>query len=239
MTRSLSEIRSSLPADKAKSDPYWTRYVIRPVSQPVTWLAMRIGLSANQATAVFLGAGLAGSVLLASGDRALAFFGAALLNVAALLDAVDGNIARTTRSAEGPVGEWYDAVAGYAVHTGALLALGASAAWESGGRSPADGVGLLWLSLGVVAAVCNLFMRLSFQKARLLMGGEELAASGGDRSLWSAVDKNTALGGFVLPAILVAVPLGFTRVFVGSLAVLYFAGVFGLGIILSRRLKQT
>ena len=43
----LQDLRSSLPSEKNRADAYWTRWVLRPLSYPVSWLFLKGGWSAN------------------------------------------------------------------------------------------------------------------------------------------------------------------------------------------------
>jgi hypothetical protein len=47
MTYSCKQIWESLPPEKQQQDGLWTRFVLRPLSIPFTWLCLRLGLGAN------------------------------------------------------------------------------------------------------------------------------------------------------------------------------------------------
>lgn len=80
-----------------KDNP-WIYFVVRPVSFYPTWLFLRLGISANQTTLIGLIVGIIGCVFLAFGSYWSVITGAALVNIAFLLDVMDGNVARYSSS---------------------------------------------------------------------------------------------------------------------------------------------
>jgi len=111
---SMKDITSSLPPEKIKEDGLWTRFVLRPLSFPVAWAALRMGLSPMAVSFFSALVSIAGGILFSWPDYVLAAAGAALFNVFSVLDCVDGNMARTSGKA-GPWGGWADAVMGFMV----------------------------------------------------------------------------------------------------------------------------
>jgi len=88
------------------------RWFARPLSFPVAWAALALGLTPNHVTWLSLLLNAAGIVMLASGRRLAMAAGVAVLLVALILDAADGNMARTARRFS-PVGEWLEGVGAY------------------------------------------------------------------------------------------------------------------------------
>jgi phosphatidylglycerophosphate synthase len=88
------------------------RWFARPLSFPVAWAALALGLTPNNVTWISLILNAAGIVMLASGRRLAMATGVAVLLVALVLDAADGNMARTARRFS-PVGEWLEGVGAY------------------------------------------------------------------------------------------------------------------------------
>ena len=105
-------VLAAYPPEKRQWDRTfpWIYYGARPLSFPLTWLALRLRLTPNQVTLLSLLAGVGAFVLMSSGGSRLVvgscFF--ALLNV---LDCVDGNLARLRRQ-ESPAGKFYDVAVG-------------------------------------------------------------------------------------------------------------------------------
>jgi len=91
----LANIRNAHPAKKRQFDSMfvWLRCV-RQVSFYVTWLFLKLGISANQTTYLAILFGIVGSVLIATGRHTNIVVGSVLINLWFLLDQVDGNIAR-------------------------------------------------------------------------------------------------------------------------------------------------
>ncbi len=151
---SLAEIARTVPRGAASPDSVWSRVALRPLSIPLSAVALALGASANAVTYFGIVVCLAAAALMAAGGRAAVIAGAALFNLFAVLDCVDGNVARVRGgSAYGP---WVDALGGYVAYTAVLLAAGAAA-----GAPLAGGV----------AAACNLLMRVAHQSFRNIRPG--------------------------------------------------------------------
>lgn len=74
-----------------------TYYVRRPISYYLAIFFLYLNLSANKVTLLFIFTGIIGSLLLALGDYTISILGALLIELAIILDCVDGNIARVKR----------------------------------------------------------------------------------------------------------------------------------------------
>ena len=148
--------------------------------------------------------------------------GAILLNLFAVLDCADGNIARVTDTT-GPWGAWADALGGYVAYMAVLLGAGMAAeltavtepsilfcvpefVWPRGG----------WVLLGGVSASANLLMRLTYQQYRSLQVGtasppsiqataeiDRLARS--EIASEKRISENLGVTGFLMPAVLLGV----------------------------------
>jgi len=95
------------------------RYIARPSAVYGTWLAIRVGLSANQVTGLALFAAVAGSVGIGTGTRTGFLVGTIFLCFSFWLDRVDGQLARWYKTAS-LNGVYYD----YLMHYVANFALG-------------------------------------------------------------------------------------------------------------------
>ncbi|MCH7886710.1 MAG: CDP-alcohol phosphatidyltransferase family protein [Candidatus Marinimicrobia bacterium] len=73
---------------------WYAKYVIRHFSIRFTRLLLPTGISANQATFIFLISGMLGCVLLGFGSQSLAILGVILIQASYVFDCVDGEIAR-------------------------------------------------------------------------------------------------------------------------------------------------
>lgn len=100
MRMSLSEIRGHYSSSKKQEDggTIGARIIMRPTSFYLTWLALRMNLTANSVTAISAVVGTIGLGLFVSGTPSLFVVGAITLTLRNLLDYVDGNIARATNT---------------------------------------------------------------------------------------------------------------------------------------------
>ena len=202
-----SDFKLSLPDSKKRSDPFWARHVLRPLSLPSAWVLMRLGLSGNAVSVIGVVLAFVAALMLASAAQFFALMGAVLFLLVSFGDCVDGNIARAKRET-GPMGDFMDALGGYTVYALLPLALGfrAETVHEVGELS-----GVLML-LGALLAVSNLYMRLVHQKY-VNMTIKNGASASSDRqsakdSLAKRVSSELGLIGWMMPLLLVAVVFG-------------------------------
>ena len=122
-----SERIAQLQANRV-DDGFFSTFVIRRLSKPVTRLALRMGWSPNAITLTSFAIGLAAAAAFALGYRWALVIGAVLLQASIVVDCVDGEVARATRRFS-TLGAWLDAstdrVKEYVAYAG--LAIGASA----------------------------------------------------------------------------------------------------------------
>jgi phosphatidylglycerophosphate synthase len=196
----------------------WTFYVARPLSFPLTALCLRLGISANQATALSVPVYLTGALLLAFGSWPAAVVGALLINAWLVVDCVDGNIARTLRTAS-PFGGYVDALSGYVVLGSVSFAAGMGAYFEPShslaGRLGVEQAGLAFaLVAGAWASLAALWIRLAYQKWSSTFPGDRGRHDlmpGGDGDAPSLLGRVARFGnnllnisGLLLPLLLVA-----------------------------------
>ena len=107
-------------------DGFYSTFVVRKLSKPLTGLAIRWGLSPNAITVISFVIGLLAAASFAAGNRWFLVLGAILLQLSLVIDCVDGEVARATRRFS-TLGAWLDAstdrVKEYAAYAG--LAAGA------------------------------------------------------------------------------------------------------------------
>lgn len=90
-------------------DGLFSVLVLRRLSKPLTWLAVKIGATPNQVTIASFGIGLLAAYFFAQGDTASLIVGALLLQLSIVVDCVDGELARYTRTFS-ELGAWLDAI---------------------------------------------------------------------------------------------------------------------------------
>jgi hypothetical protein len=117
---SLDELRNRVQKGRHREVGNWlARYIARPTAVYGCWLAVRLGLSANQVTLAALVSSVASAIAIGSGDRLGFITGVLLAHLAFWLDHVDGQVARWNGSASLD-GVYFD----YLMHHVANLCLG-------------------------------------------------------------------------------------------------------------------
>lgn len=92
---SIGELRARVQKARHREIGNWlARRVARPTAVYGTWLAVRLGLSANQLTAAAWLCSMAAAAAIGCGDRGMFLTGLALAHLAFWLDHVDGQVAR-------------------------------------------------------------------------------------------------------------------------------------------------
>jgi phosphatidylglycerophosphate synthase len=113
-------------------DGFYSTFVLRRIAARVTPWAVRRGIPANAVTVLSALIGVAGAVSFAFGSYPALALGALLLQVSIVLDCVDGEIARVTRT-RSPLGAWLDAATDrlkeYAALAGLAIAAGPHFWW--------------------------------------------------------------------------------------------------------------
>jgi len=186
----LRDIIASLPPEKIKQDGLWTRFVLRPLSFPVSWAALRMGLSPSSVSYFSALISVAGGILFAWPDFLLAGIGLVLLNFFSVLDCVDGNMARVSGKA-GPWGGWADAVMGFIAYTSVFLACGVYMYWKTG-----------WWPVLLVAGLtssANLLTRVAYQIYKNIEG----ESAHGSVSFERMLAENVGITGFLMPLLLI------------------------------------
>ena len=123
----IDEARVLLERANRPDDGFYSTFVLRKASTPLTALALRMRLTPNQISVFSLFVGLAAALCFAIGSWWGLLAGALLMQASLLIDCVDGEVARFTRSFS-DLGAWIDAssdrVKEYAAYAG--LAAGAA-----------------------------------------------------------------------------------------------------------------
>lgn len=108
-------------------DGFYSTFVVRKASKPLTRMALRLGLSPNAITGISFIIGLGAAGAFSMGSWPWLFVGALLLQLSLIVDCVDGEVARATRNFTN-LGAWLDAstdrVKEFAAYAG--LAIGAA-----------------------------------------------------------------------------------------------------------------
>ena len=93
---SVDEARVLLERANRPDDGFYSTFVLRRVSKPVTSLALRLRLSPNQISLISLVVGLGAAACFAWGSWPALLAGGLLLQASLIIDCVDGEVARFT-----------------------------------------------------------------------------------------------------------------------------------------------
>lgn len=190
---SMKDIISSLPKEKVKEDSLWIRIFLRPISFPVAWFALLLGLSPCSVTYFSSLVSITGGVLFSlhpDYKPVLIGIGAILFNVFAVLDCVDGNMARVTKTA-GPWGGWADAVMGFIAYTSVFFGTGIYVFWKTA-----------WWPVLIIAGLtssANLLTRVAYQIYKNIVG----ESAHGSVSFERLLAGNVGITGLLMPLVLI------------------------------------
>ena len=186
---SLKDIIASLPPEKIKQDGLWTRFILRPISFPLSWLALRMGLSPSFVSYFSAFLCIFSGILFALPIPMLTLIGAILFNFFAVLDCVDGNMARVSGKAS-LWGGWADAITGFIAYTSVFFASGVYIYLKT----------LWWpvLLVSGLTASANLLTRIAYQMYKNIVG----ESAHGSVSFERMLAENVGITGFLMPLIL-------------------------------------
>ena len=214
---SLAEMRASLPPEKNRDDPLWLRFVLRPLSFPIAWMFLKLRFSANQVSYFSVLVALLGTVSMMIDNRLLIIVGALLFNAWAVLDCVDGNVARAT-GPESKYGPFVDALSGYVATALVILSIGVAAEHQK----PIE---LLFLNhidymlVGAITLVSRLTMGLIYLKFTEVSRQNPLGSGSRARRLAANID----ITGLLMPAVLAGAILDML-----PLVALFYCAYYGL-----------
>lgn len=127
---SVSDQRIAQLQANRLDDGFYSTFVVRRLSKPLTRLALRARMSPNAVTLISFAIGIGAALAFANGERWALVLGAVLLQLSLIVDCVDGEVARATRRFTA-LGAWLDAstdrVKEVVAYAG--LAAGAAAVW--------------------------------------------------------------------------------------------------------------
>ena len=105
---SISDQRIAQLQANRLDDGFYSTFVVRRLSKPLTRLALRLRMAPNTVTVLSLAIGLSAALAFSFGERWALVIGAVLLQVSLVVDCVDGEVARATRRFTA-LGAWLDA----------------------------------------------------------------------------------------------------------------------------------
>jgi phosphatidylglycerophosphate synthase len=138
-------------------DGWLDRLFRRRLSRPLTRLLIRTPVTPNALTAIGIAVGVAGGLLLGLPGMAAVVVAIALLEVSAVLDCSDGELARL-RFAESRLGHWLDMAGDTVVHLAVLAGIARRIA--RAGSAPGS-----WLLAALFVGVLGAFAMISWSEA--------------------------------------------------------------------------
>lgn len=143
----------------SSADGVIDRFVNRPLGRALSRFLATTSVTPNMVTAAATAIGLAGAALLARGEQAASIVGALLFQLSAVVDCVDGELARA-RLLESELGRWLDISADQVVHIAIFLAvaLGLARSGDPGSAYLIGGVAALGVVLGFAVVVRGLLL---------------------------------------------------------------------------------
>ena len=249
--RDQEHIKSS--ADINLKYNVWGRFVLRKASYYWVWLFLKLGLSANLVTGVGFLIGCAGCALIAIGSYIWMIVGASLVNLWALLDYADGQVARWNNSSSN-YGRFLDNLADTGMAALLFVSLGVGVL-----NQPDPYLGFiiraifsiepdrgLYLFLGAWASICYLYSLIiaySFERLispKLVDFVSQITIKGTTRSLVQILGFNLQnVTGIVMPVLLLAAIFEFSSIVLGLWAVIGTVACIFLGAQMIRRAKST
>ncbi len=214
------EIKASLTKKKNSRSSLWVQLWVRKASFPVTYLFINSGWTANMVSVLSWVVIFVAAVLLSINNFWTMLAGVILTNFWLVLDCVDGNIARV-KKVKTFMGDFYDAVAGYGPFSFTTVGLG-MAAYHTSFIIP-EKYRYLFILVGAVGAVANVYMRLVHQKyLNCYFAGKKILGELDEITLKDTedkksfayireqIDKNFGVAGLFMPWLFVAL---FTKTF--------------------------
>lgn len=176
----MKDLYNSFSPEKRKADGSVSKFLLRPLSWPVSYLFLKIGATPNLVTGISAICCLVALVCTVFPHPALHAIAISLFFIFALLDCVDGNMARTIGK-KTIYGGWVDAAGGYFAYFTIFFAIAFSCQIPSSGSDffvqffhLPWGRGS-WFIVSGFALCANFLMRLfhqAFKNAELTAGLE-------------------------------------------------------------------
>ena len=192
-----------LDETKNQSLTLFDKYFYRPLANYlVPMLHNTLKLSPNKISILSLVVAMIGFIFIMAGGTQNLIIGLFFLMLWAVLDCADGSLARTLFYKYGnrnPLGEFFDAFAGYGVIAFLWLTLSWSAYQDTGND---------WLFLvGALSSVLGLFARVSYSKLALVKLKNDLGVNDEDsrKSVLYKIYENIEFGSALFPFLCLAV----------------------------------
>lgn len=152
--------KDNLPEWKKQKDPFFVKYIFRPLSFPFSAFCANHKISANTVSYISSIIAIIGCICFLCRNNIFYVIGGILFNIWLLMDCIDGNLARSVKKQ--PFGDFADAISSY-ILVGLMNICIAYSVYVSGGIFFKSGDGFIIL-LGALASESDTLMRLIYQK---------------------------------------------------------------------------
>lgn len=132
------------------SDGFVDRWFNRPAGRPFARLLLATRVTPNQVSVLSILVGLAGALCFAAGTWEASVAGALLFQLSAVIDCMDGDVARAVFK-ESALGKWLDLAGDQVVHAAVFVGIAAGLG-RTGSAAP-----VLWLAVSCVAGAAAAF----------------------------------------------------------------------------------
>ena len=150
VARQVTDSASAAAAERAlwtsltsASDGLVDKYFNRPIGRPLSRLLIRTPITPNTISITAIIIGIVSAFSFAFGTYKSMIVGALLLQLSAIIDCIDGDVARVVFK-ETPVGKWIDFAGDQIVHVGVFAGIALGVAKSSRGPE------VLWLGVSAV-----------------------------------------------------------------------------------------
>lgn len=166
------DFRASTPEWKRKKETFIGKMLYRPLSYVISSVLANLGVKANSVSYFSMLVSIVGCAMFVFSNHVCHIIGALIFIIWAILDCVDGDMARTI--GKQPFGDFADAISCYILQ-GLMCTTMGVAAYFSGGLlfEPSN---YLIIIIGCMASSANCLMRLVYQK--YLSAEKELVEKG-------------------------------------------------------------
>ncbi len=188
------QFKAFLTKDKKNSDPFFCRYIYRPISLYIAWILQSLGISANQVTLSTIVISFIACLLFCSGNFINSVIASILFCFAGIADCVDGNIARANKRPS-IQGTWLDAVSGYFIYAFLPISIGVFI----DKNNPEFIFPGFWIMAGGLVSILNLFSRIIFQKYRNLISKISKKELNNNQEREFSIGNEIGLVGFMMP----------------------------------------
>ncbi len=225
MKYTFKEIRESYSNDKKKSDGVIDHIFNRPLSFPISWFCLNLRLKPNTITYFSVLLCLIAFIFSFIEKEVFQNLAPCLFIFFAVLDCVDGNMARTMDSKgikrkNAKMGAWLDALAGYFAYVTITLSMSVSSFYILKDTNINHAIFVFFI--GSLASSGNMFMRAIVQSYKVASKADTKSIAGKSKS----ISQEIGITGFMPFLYLLGVFTSFLPYIILAYALIFLGGAF-------------